>query len=83
MSQESEAIKSGLRNIADVIGGALGTGSHSISQSVRTALVKDAFGAQESKLESAIYKGLRDGIREGMIAAEKLRIANDNGKDTP
>ncbi len=83
MSQESEAIHEGLSNVAEAIRVALGTGRDTIGQSVKVALVKEAFGERESRLESAIYKGLRDGIREGMIAAEKLRIANDNGKDTP
>lgn len=83
MSQESEAIHEGLSNVAEAIRVALGTGRDTIGQSVKSALVKEVFGERESRLESAIYKGLRDGIREGMIAAEKLRIANDNGKDTP
>jgi hypothetical protein len=77
MSQESEAVEAGLNNVAEAIRVALGTGRDTIGQSVRTALVKDSFGEKESRIESAIYKGLRDGIREGMVAAEKLRIAND------
>ena len=83
MSQESEAVEAGLNNVAEAIRVALGTGRDTIGQSVKSALVKEVFGERESRLESAIYKGLRDGIREGMITAEKLRIANDNGKDTP
>lgn len=83
MSQESEAVEAGLNNVAEAIRVALGTGRDTIGQSVRTALVKDSYGTTESRIESATYKGLQDGIREGMIAAEKLRIADDNGKDTP
>jgi len=81
MSQESEAVEAGLNNVAEAIRVALGTGRDTIGQSVRAALVKDSFGEKESRIESAIYKGLRDGIREGMIAAEKLRIADKNEKE--
>jgi len=81
MSQESEAVEAGPNNVAEAIRVALGTGRDTIGQSVRAALVKDSFREKDSRIESAIYKGLRDGIREGMIAAEKRRIADKNEKE--